>query len=1106
MKRFLSSLLCLALAAPIAHAAVAKPAAKRIGKSKGSRTEDKSKVSGGTFSGLKFRGIGPALTSGRITDLAMHPTDRSTWYAAAAYGGVWKTTNAGTTFSPIFDGQKTSSIGCLRLDPNDPLTLWVGTGENNSQRSVGWGDGIYRSVDGGKSFQSVGLKASEHVGMILVHPSDSRTVFAAAQGPLWAPGGDRGLYKTVDGGANWKAVLTVDQWTGCNEVHFDPQNPKVMYASMYQRHRKVWTLLDGGPGSGIYKSTDGGDTWKKLTNGLPDGDMGRIGLAVAAVSPNVVYAIIEGQDGADGFYASFDGGANWSKQNDYVSGSPQYYQELVADPKQPGRVYSMDTYIMVTEDHGKTWRRAGEKNKHVDNHAMWIDPEDNRHAIVGCDGGLYETFDRCATYQYFPNLPITQFYKLEVDNSLPFYNVYGGTQDNNTQGGPSRTNNVHGIRNSDWFITLGGDGFQPRVDPKNPDIVYSQYQHAGLVRFDRRSGNSVDIQPQVEPGEPGPRWNWDSPLIISPFSHTRLYFCSQRVYRSDDRGDAWTPVSGDLTRGVDRNRLKIMGRVWSVDAVAKNASTSIFGNIVWIDESPKVEGLLYVGTDDGLIQVSEDGGKAWRRYDTAPLVGEYAYVSRVMPSQHDPNTVYAVFDRHKMGDFKALVFKSGDRGRTWTDISGDLPDDGSSYAFVEDHKDPNILFVGTEFGLFMTQNGGNKWVQLKGGLPPVCIRDMTIQKREDDLVLGTFSRGFYILDDMSPLRLVKDAQLAQEAVLLPVKKALLYEPAAPMGGNGPAGQGGQMYVAPNPPTGAVFTYRLADGYKTRKDARRAREKEIQKAGGDNFYPTWDSLRAESREDDPSVLLTVSDAQGNVVRRIKGSASSGFHRVNWDLRYPAPDPATLTPRVRGEFEDAGGGPYALPGTYTVAMAKRVDGVTTSLGQSQSFEVVPLGGEVIPQRDRIADAAFQQKVTRLQRALQGANRVASDALARTRLLEVALHDTPGKGTMELSQQAAAIKARLLDLNLLLNGDGLKRGRNEADPPSLNERVGQIMSGAWYAFHNTTRTHQRNLEIASTDMDKALATLRGIVLDLAALEAKAEAAGAPWTPGRLPEWKHE
>jgi len=1106
MKRLFRSLLILSLTAPFAHAAVAKPAAKPIGKPVKDGTEDKSKVGTGTFAGLQFRNIGPALTSGRISDLAVDPNDHSTWYVAASYGGVWKTTNAGTTFSPIFDGQKTSSIGCLRLDPNNPLTLWVGTGENNSQRSVGWGDGIYRSIDGGKSFQHMGLKASEHIGMIQVHPTDSRIVFAAAQGPLWAPGGDRGLYKSVDAGGSWKAVLAVDQWTGCNEVYFDPQDPRVMYASTYQRHRKVWTLLDGGPGSGIYKSVDGGDTWKKLTNGLPDVDMGRIGLAVSAVSPNTLYAIVEAQDGKGGIYASFDGGANWSKQDAYVSGSPQYYQELVADPKQAGRVYSMDTFLMVSDDHGKSWRRAGEKHKHVDNHAMWIDPADNRHAIVGCDGGLYETFDRCATYQYFPNLPITQFYKLEVDNSLPFYNVYGGTQDNNTQGGPSRTNNVHGIRNSDWFITLGGDGFQPRVDPKNPDIVYSQYQNAGLYRFDRRTGNGVDIQPQVEPGEDGPRWNWDSPLIISPFANTRLYFCSQRVYRSDDRGDAWTPVSGDLTRGVDRNRLPVMGRVWSVDAVAKNASTSVFGNIVWIDESPKVEGLLYVGTDDGLIQVSEDGGRTWRRFDSTSLVGEYAYVSRVVPSQHDANTVYAVFDRHKAGDFRALVFRSTDRGRSWTDISADLPDDGSSYAFVEDHKDPSLLFVGTEFGLFMTQDGGRRWVPLKSGLPPVCIRDMAIQKREDDLVLGTFSRGFYILDDMSPLRLVKDAQLAEEAALLPVRRTLLYEPAAPMGGNGPAQQGAQTYVAPNPPTGAVFTYRLAEGYKTRKDARRAKEKAVQKAGGDNFYPAWDSLRAETREDEPSMILTVTDAQGDVVRRIKGPAAAGFHRVAWDLRYPEPEPATLTPRVRGEFEDAGGGPYALPGTYTVALAKRVNGVTTALGPSRSFEVVPLGGETIPQRDRAADVAFQRKVTRALRALQGANRLSADALNRTRLLEVALHDTPGKATADLLQQAAALESRLLDLNVVLSGDAVLRSRNEAYPPSLNERVRQITGGAWSAFQNTTRTHQRNLEIASSELDTALASLKAIVADLEALEAKAEAAGAPWTPGRLPQWKPE
>ncbi|MFM8559080.1 MAG: WD40/YVTN/BNR-like repeat-containing protein, partial [bacterium] len=614
----------------------------------------------------------------------------------------------------------------MTLAPSRPLTVWVGTGENNSQRSVGWGDGVYRSDDGGRNWTPMGLKASEHIGRIVVHPMNPEVVWVAAQGPLWASGGDRGVYKTTDGGRTWKRVLHVDDWTGANEVHLDPHDPNVLYASTYQRHRKVWTLVNGGPGSGLWKSVDGGETWTRLKNGLPGGDMGRIGLVVPPNERDVIVATVEASAESRGTYRSEDGGANWSKLNGQVSSSPQYYQELFADPSDRGRLYMIDTFLQASDDGGRTWKRAGEANKHVDNHVVWVDPRDSRHLIVGCDGGLYETFDRCATWNFFANLPITQFYKVEVDQDLPFFNVYGGTQDNATWGGPSRTANDHGIRNSDWWFVLGGDGFQPRVDPTDPNIVYGSYQHGELYRFDRRSGERTEIQPQPEPGEPGSRWNWDSPLIISPHSHTRLYFASQRVYRSDDRGDTWRAVSPDLTAGIDRNRLPVMGRVQSVDAIAKNMSTSIYGNIVWVDESPIADGLLVVGTDDGLVWVSEDAGANWRRVDTFPGVGPYAYVSRVVPSRHARNTLFATFDRHKMGEFKPYVLRSDDLGRTWTNVAGDLPANGSVYAFVEDHQQPGLWFVGTEFGVFVTPDAGRRWVQTKGGLPVACIRDLAI--------------------------------------------------------------------------------------------------------------------------------------------------------------------------------------------------------------------------------------------------------------------------------------------------------------------------------------------------------------------------------------------
>jgi photosystem II stability/assembly factor-like uncharacterized protein len=922
---------------------------------------DKKPLSAKTFKGLELRGIGPAMNSGRIGDFAVHPTKHSTYYVAVSSGGVWKTVNSGTTWEPIFDEQGSYSIGCVTLDPNDPLVVWVGTGENNSQRSVSYGDGVYKSSDGGKTWEKMGLEGSEHIAKILVDPRDSDVVYVAAQGPLWKAGGDRGLYKTTDGGKTWERSLEIDEHTGVTDVWMDPRNPDVLYAAAYQRRRHVWTLINGGPGSAIYKSTDAGATWREMTNGLPNettngrpgADLGRIGLAVSPANPDVVYAIVEAAE-EGGFYRSTDAGVNWKKMSDYMAGSPQYYNEIVPDPVKVDRVYSMDTWMHVTEDGGKTFKKVGEEYKHVDNHALWIDPNNTDYLLAGCDGGIYESFDRGATWHFKSNLSITQFYRVSVDNAEPFYNIYGGTQDNNTLGGPSRTTTDHGIVNSDWFVTVGGDGYETVIDPEDPNILYSQWQYGGLVRYDKLTGETVDIKPRHGKGEAPLRFNWDSPLIISPHSRTRLYFAAQKLFRSDDRGDNWRAVSLDLSGQIDRNRLEVMDRVWSVDAVSKNASTSFYGNIVSLSESPVVEGLIYVGTDDGLIQVTEDGGESWRKVESFPGVPPRSYVSDIETSLHDADTVYASFDNHKMSDFKPYVLKSLDRGRSWTSVTGDLPERGTVYALAEDHVKPSLLFAGNEFGVFFTVDGGARWIQLEGGVPPIAVRDLDIQRRESDLALGTFGRGFYILDDYSPLRLVREVQLEQEATLFPVKKAWMFIPRSPLGGEGKANQGHSFFAAPNPPFGAVFTYYLKDEIKTRKETRREAEKKIAKDGGDVSYPSWDDLRAEAREEKPTIVLTVRDEDGNVVRRVRGPVKAGIHRVAWDLRYPAFEPTDLEPSTEyNPYADVPLGPAAAPGTYTVSLGAP-DLLDRGPGDGESPRTRPGRGPGLPEEDRAAAA--------------------------------------------------------------------------------------------------------------------------------------------------------
>jgi len=1062
-----------------------------------------ARLSASTLEGLEWRNLGPALMSGRIADIALRPDDPSVWYVAVGSGGVWKTDNAGTTWRPIFDRQASYSIGCVTLDPSNPEVVWVGTGENVGGRHVGFGDGVYRSDDGGAHWQRMGLEKSEHISKILVHPANPDVVWVAAQGPLWTPGGERGLFKSSDGGKSWRKVLGGGEWTGVTDLVLDPRDPDRLYAATWQRQRSVAAYLGGGPESGIHRSTDGGETWARLAEGLPEGSLGKIGLALSPQRPDVLYAAIELDRRKGGVWRSTDRGASWEKRSDAVAGAtgPHYYQELYASPHAFDRIYLVDWRMQVSDDGGKNFRRVPERHKHSDNHVIVFRADDPDYLLVGTDGGIYESFDLAESWRFVANLPVTQFYKIAVDDDVPFYNVYGGTQDNSTQGGPSRTDTVSGIRNSDWFITLFADGHQPATEPGNPEVVYSEWQQGNLVRYDRPTGEIVYIRPQPEPGDPPDRFNWDAPILVSPHSPTRLYYASQRVFRSDDRGDSWRPVSGDLTQGVSRLHLPMMGRRWSYDAPWDLGAMSDYGTVTSLAESPLVEGLLYAGTDDGRLQVSEDGGGHWRAIDVAALPGvpAGAFVNDLKADLHDADTVYVALDHHKSGDFAPYLLKSSDRGRTWRSIAGDLPPRHLVWRVVQDHIKPQLLFAATEFGVFFTLDGGGRWVELAGGLPTISFRDLAIQRRENDLVAGSFGRGIWVLDDYSPLRELSEAALAAPAILFAPRQSWWYVPRRPLGGEGVADQGAAEYLAPNPPFGAVFTYYLQADLESRAERRRAAEKPRFAKGEDTPVPPWDALEAERREPDPAILLLVRDARGELVRRIAAPTKKGFHRVAWDLRFPPTAAVTEPPKPRDPDEDfADSGALAAPGSYTVELVQRVDGATVSIAGPQPFDVAPLRARGLPGAPPAEVAAFGQRLAAANRLASALRSALDEAVERLDLMRVAVERSTGP--TDLDAALHAVRQELHALDEALSGSRAKAELSEPDRITVGSRLGVADFGTRYSTYGPTPTHRRALELAEQELAELKARLDGLLDNqLPALERRLDEAGIAWTPGR-------
>lgn len=1057
--------------------------------------DDGSIVSKTNYNALELRNIGPAFTSGRIADIAIHPDDDNIWYVAVGSGGVWKTVNAGTTWNPIFDNQPSYSIGSITIDPTNPHTIWVGTGENVGGRHVGFGDGVYRSTDDGTTWENMGLKESEHISKIVVHPENPDVIWVAAQGPLWNKGGERGLYKSTDGGQNWNKVLGGNEWTGVTDLVMDPRNPDVLYAATWQRHRTVAAYMGGGPGSGIHKSTDGGESWQELTKGLPTSNMGKIGLAISPQQPDIVYAAITLDRRTGGVFKSDNKGESWKKMSSTVAGGtgPHYYQELYASPHHFGTIYLMDVRIEVSDDHGATFRNLQEEAKHSDSHAMAFREDDPDYLLVGSDGGIYESFDLADTWRFINNMPITQFYKLSVDDAKPFYNVYGGTQDNGSMGGPSRTDNDDGIRNADWEKTLFADGHDSATEPGNPDIIYAETQQGGLHRVDRITGDQVYIQPQPGKDEDFERFNWDAPIEVSPHKPTRLYFASQRVWRTENRGDSWTAISGDLTRNQQRITLPIMGKQQSWDNPWDVNAMSNYNTITSLAESPQREGLIYAGTDDGLIQVTEDGGQNWRRIEVGSIKGipSTAFVNDIYADLYDANTVYVALDNHKYGDFNPYLIKSTNRGRSWTSISGDLPDRHLVWRVVQDHEKKNLLFAATEFGIFFTIDGGEEWMELKGGAPTIAFRDIVIQREHNDLVAASFGRSFFILDDYSPLREVSEQTLNQEARLFQTRDAFWYVENSVV-----SSEGANTYKAKNPPFGAVFTYYLKDGYSSMEAERKEREEKLDD-DEDVPFPGWDQLEAEIREEDPKVQITIKDEAGNVVNKVTGPATKGFHRVNWDLRYPSKDVVSLEQHEEsGGF--FGGGFMATPGTYTATLSKIIQGEVTQLSGPVTFDVIPLQEQALEGASDETIVEFRENLEAFQQDLTKTTNTLQKQLDKVNAMQTALARADGEAP-ELITRLNDARLQLLELNEQMNGSEAKEEIGERTPPSPRSRM-FVGFRALRTTYGPTPMHRETVEIGKQELAEFKQDLNRIVNNaIPALERDLKATGAPPVEGQ-------
>ena len=1053
------------------------------------KTDKEKKENSSIYSGLKFRSIGPALMSGRISDIVIHPENENVWYVTAGSGGVWKTENSGTTWKSIFDGQKSYSIGCISLDPQNPNIIWVGTGENVGGRHVAYGDGIYKSEDGGNSWKNMGLKKSEHLSKIIVHPNNSNIIWVASQGPLWSKGGERGVFKSIDGGKSWQQTLGDSEWVGATDLLIDPRNSDLLYAATWQRHRTVAGYLGGGPGTAIYKSNDGGDNWIKLKKGLPKSNMGKIGLVLSPQKPDVIYAAIELDRRTGGVYKSENQGGSWKKMSDAVAGGtgPHYYQELYASPHNFDEIYLADNYMQVSFDGGKTFVRMNETEKHVDNHAVAFKSSDKNYILVGCDGGLYESFDKTKNWKFIDNLPLTQFYKIAVDDNKPFYNIYGGTQDNNTQGAPSRTDNIHGIRNSDWFIILGGDGHQPATEPGNPNIVYAQWQRGNLNRHDRLTGENINIKPQPAFGEKTERFNWDAPILVSPHNPKRLYFASQRVWKSEDRGDSWETISEDLTNNIERISTPFYGskqkwnNAWDVRAMSN------YSTITSLSESPIQEGLIYAGTDDGIIQITENGGESWKKINYKKFSGlpETAFVNDIKTDLFDKNTVYVVFDNHKYGDYNPYIYKSKNKGFTWQKLTNNLPDNTILWRLVQDHKNKKLLFLGTEFGVYFTNNGGDEWIKLKGGLPNISVRDIAIQKNENDLVLGTFGRGIYVLDDYSSLRTFNSKAMNSE--LFTPRNGYWYKQKRILGGGRKAAQGDNYFVADNPPFGIEFTYYLNEKILSKKKIREKNEKKSEKENQIIEVPNWEILENEKKEINPAIWIFIY-SDNNIIKKVKAKNKKGLSRVSWNLS--SESQSTISKK---NFNKEESGSMVNPGEYSAQLFKQIEGEYISISDKKTFKVDQISEGALEGVSIEQISQFRQKLNNLR---NDGNNLSNDIKDLKVKINMMLKAYKRGELLDKNLHTTLLENRIKIMTLLENLGGSQARKEigeENEFPSMWSYLWSASSGA-NSSYGPTKTHEKSLATANKIFTDIEDDYKEIYKAIKPLNSQLEKIGAP------------